>query len=96
MMFGLYCRVCRIQWPNLSGYKRCPVCEFQTKPATGKPLSQLDALKLVNQAHFDTFYKARESEREGPTPEEVGQIEAEEEIKVWRGLRQALDMADNV
>ena len=95
-MFGLYCRLCHTQWPNLSGYKTCPVCELPTKQATGKPLSQLEAIKLVRRAHFDNFYEARESEREGPTPEELGQIEAQEEMKVWRGLRRALDMADNV
>lgn len=78
------CKWCDVEWPNSPDYLICPVCRTRTLFGAGNPLTNAEARSIVRGTEFDEFYREREGEREGPTPEEVGEAEARDLIEKWK------------
>lgn len=94
-MAAMLCPVCRTRWPHDAEFRECPRCEKRCEPRPGMdPQASLaEARSEARRMRFERFYARREverTERGEPTPEEIGEREAREEIAVMRRLEQEL------
>lgn len=82
------CSRCGLLWPPDSLYATCPVCLETTSPfsnATAMPKDE--AVKLSNEANFRRACEARDLNRVGPSPEELGRKDAQKLLDYfWREI----------
>ena len=73
------CNTCCLSWPDEEDYLRCPECRRKTYRYQNKtPMPVEEAESRRSHALFDRYYELRESERRGPTPEDLGAADAQE------------------
>lgn len=85
-----HCPDCKTNWPYFQSFKVCPECAIPCRTAaTTKVMTSQEAQKRVKTLAFIRYYELRETEREGPTPEEIGVEEAQAEMAEIRQLKQA-------
>jgi hypothetical protein len=83
MAIAFECPECRTAWPHYRTFSTCPECRVLCRSATASTVltAQQAKHRLTNLA-FLRFYRRREMNREGPTPEDIGRREAAEIIRL--------------
>lgn len=95
MAVAYECPNCFTRWPYFRTFQVCPECSIPCRSAvTPRSLTAGEAQSRLTRIAFIRYYEDRERERLGPTPEEVGEREAREEILRIRALEESLNEKD--
>lgn len=92
MSMAYHCTDCKTNWPYYRPFQICPECAIPCRTAaTTRVMTGQEARRRVNTLAFIRYYERRELEREGPTPEEIGEEEARAQTAQIRELNRALN-----
>lgn len=92
MAIAYECPECRTRWPHYRPFASCPECLVPCRAAvTARALTSGEARSRLRRIEFLRYYEAREADRDGPTPEEVGAREGREEAARIRELNKTLN-----
>lgn|SRR5512139_1780379 len=78
------CAPCGEYWPNSTHYVKCPLCRKATTflPLSNPEYTNKQAEEYVKEEQFRRYYARYDAQRKGPTPEELGAVDAVEELEI--------------